>query len=92
MTKYFNSRGVLENIVDRIATYESKEKQSEIMKDIYLPPFGIDSSELPKYTKDFMDKLNKHLPKNSCNKILAGNNHHIPKESFIFKRKACKKN
>ena len=83
MSKYFNSRGVLENIIDRIAIYESREKQSEIMKEIYLTPFGIDSKDIPKYTKDFMEKLNKYLPKNSCNKILAGNNHRIPKESFL---------
>jgi hypothetical protein len=87
MTKYFNSRGVLENIVDRITIYESKEVQARIMKDIYLPPFGVDSEELPKYTKDFMDKLNKYLPKSSCNKILAGNNHRIPKESFLEEKK-----
>ncbi len=82
MTKYFNSLGVLENILDRITLYESKEKQDQIMKEFKLPAFGTSSEELPKYTKDFMDKLNKYLPRVSCNKILAGNNHKIPKESF----------
>ena len=32
MTKYFNSLGVLENIIDRISLFESKEKQDEIME------------------------------------------------------------
>jgi|LGOV01.1.fsa_nt_gb hypothetical protein len=82
MTKYFNSIGVLENILDRITLYESKDKQEEIIKNMELPPFGLDSMLLPTYTKEFMDKLNKYLPRNSCNKILAGNNHRIPKESF----------
>ena len=82
MTKYFNSVGVLENIVDRITLYETKEKQDEVIQDILIPPFGTDSFDLPKYTKAFLDKLNKHLPKSSCNKILAGNNHHVPKDSF----------
>jgi len=82
MTKYFNSLGVLENIIDRISLFESKEKQDEIIKEIQLPPFGLDSTELPKYTKEFMDKLNKHLPRVKCDKILAGNNHGIPKSSF----------
>jgi len=82
MTKYFNASGVLENIIDRVILYESKEKQADFIKDIDLPPFGLDSKDLPKYTNDFMSKLNKHFPKDNCNKILSGNNHGIPKESF----------
>jgi hypothetical protein len=82
MTKYFNSIGVLENIIDRITLFESKEIQDELIKEIKLPPFGLDSTELPVYTKDFMEKLNKYLPRVKCNKILAGNNHRIPNSSF----------
>ena len=83
MTKYFNTIGVLENIIDRITLYESKEKQEEMIKEIVLPPFGTDSEALPKYTKDFMKTLTKHLPKISCQKVLAGNNHRLPKEVFL---------
>lgn len=82
MTKYFNSIGVLENILDRISLYESKTIQEEVIKNIQLPPFGIDSQELPKYTKEFMEKLERYLPRSKCNKILAGNNHKIPSSSF----------
>jgi len=82
MTKYFNSHGVLENIINRITLYENKEKQDLIIKDLKLPPFGTDSENLPKDTEHFMTVLKKHLDKNSCDKILAGNNHGIPKESF----------
>ena len=82
MTKYFNSLGVLENIVDRIPLYASQEDHDKLIKNIQLPQFGIESSDLPSYTKDFLDKLNKHLPKSMCNKILAGNNHNIPKSAF----------
>ena len=83
MTKYFNSLGVLENIIDRISLYESKEEKSKIMKEIKLPPFGISMIELPDYTIDFMKKLEKHLPRKICNKILAGNNHRIPDSTFM---------
>ena len=82
MTKFFNSLGVLESIIDRISIYESKDTQDEIIKNISLPAFGTDSTDLPKYTKEFLDKLNEYLPEAKCNKILAGNNHNIPKESF----------
>jgi hypothetical protein len=82
MTKYFNSHGVLENIINRITLYENEDKKDLIIKDITLPAFGTDSEDLPKATEQFMKVLNKHLDRASCNKILAGNNHGIPKESF----------
>ena len=82
MTKYFNTIGVLESIIDRINLYEGKEVQAEFLKNVTLPVLGTESESLPVYTKEFMDKLSKHIPKSSCNTILAGNNHNIPKESF----------
>lgn len=86
MTKYFNSVGVLENIIDRITLFETKEKQEDIMKEVILPPFGTDTVDLPKYTRDFMTKLKKYLPRNKCHKILAGNNHKIPKSSILIEK------
>ena len=47
MTKYFNSIGVLENIVDRIAIYDSEETKKIITKDLNLPPFASDSKDIP---------------------------------------------
>lgn len=82
MTRYFNTLGVLENIIDRITLSESETTKSMVMKDVVLPPFGTDAELLPSYTKDFMDKLDRHLSKDACQKILAGNNHGIPKASF----------
>lgn len=82
MTKYFNTLGVLENIVDRIELYGSKELKDKVLQDIELPPFLSDSTDMPHYTKRFLDILNKHIPQDTCNHILAGNNHGIPKESF----------
>ena len=82
MTKYFNSLGVLEHIVDRITRYESDETKDAIVKDLELPPFGTDSTDLPRYTKRFLEIINNHVSEDSCNKILAGNNHRIPTSSF----------
>jgi len=86
MTMFFNSAGVLENIINRVSIFDSKETQNSIVKDIKLPPFGTDSKELSKYTKKFMDTLNQYLSSSKCHKILAGNNHNIPKESFNEER------
>lgn len=82
MTKYFNTSGVLENIIDRINIYESEELKKSFLNDVSLPPLGTESENLPKYTKEFMAKMYKYFPKNSCNKILAGNNHDIPETSL----------
>ena len=91
MTKYFNSYGVLENIIDRITLYEKDSKKDSIIKDIKLPEFGTDSEDLPSKVEQFMGTLNKHLDRKTCNKILAGNNHHIPKESFNKERQYYEK-
>jgi len=82
MTSYFNSLGVLEHIVERISLYENDETKNAIMNEIDLPPFGTDITDLPEYTSRFINTLFKHLPTETCNKILAGNNHQIPIESF----------
>lgn len=82
MTKYFNTLGVLEHIVDRISLFETVDVKEQILNDLELPPFGTEASELPHYTKRFMDIMNKHLPPDRCNKVLAGNNHQIPASSF----------
>lgn len=82
MTKYFNSIGVLEHIIDRVGRYEGEDIKQAVLDDIELPPFGTDSSDLPDYTKRLMEVLQNHMDKSSCNKILAGNNHRIPVSSF----------
>jgi len=87
MTKYFNTLGVLEHIINRIQLYESTEVMNNVIDDIQLPPFGTDSTDLPRYTKSFLDTLQKHIPKNTCNQILAGNNHQIPSSSFDQEKK-----
>ena len=63
MTKYFNTHGVLENIINRVSLYESKEKKDSIIKDMKLPKFGTESLDLPNETARFMEVLNKHLDK-----------------------------
>lgn len=87
MTKYFNSHGVLENIINRISLYETKDKKDIVIKDMKLPAFGTDSTDLPQDTAHFMEVLTKHLDKKTCDKILAGNNHSIPKQSFEKEKK-----
>lgn len=82
MTSYFNSLGVLEHIVDRITMYESDKAKEYIVEELNLPPFGTDKTDLPTYTKHFLETLEKYVDQATCNKILAGNNHRIPLSSF----------
>lgn len=81
MTKYFNSFGVFESILERVKIYDSEETKNDIIENLALPPFGTDSKDLPEYAQKLMESLNKHLDSKSCHKILAGNNHGIPKSS-----------
>jgi hypothetical protein len=82
MTKYFNALGVLEHIVDRISRYEDDAVKEYVLEDLELPPFGTDSKDLPTYTKNFLETIEKYIDQSTCNKILAGNNHQIPTSSF----------
>jgi hypothetical protein len=81
MMTYFNSLGVLEHIIDRIARYGSEAIQQRVLEEIELPPFGTESTELPTYTKEFLSSLQAHTSPKTCQKILAGNNHGIPEHT-----------
>ena len=82
MTKYFNTYGVLENIIDRITLFESSKIKDAVMNEVELPQFGTESSDLPEKMEHFLETLNKYIDCETCDKILAGNNHQIPKETF----------
>lgn len=91
MTRYFNTVGVLENIINRVELLESKDLKEELMKSISIPPLGTSTQDLPKYTKDFMDKLVASVPEKTCKKILAGNNHNIHQSTFTVEKEFYKK-
>ncbi|MDC7242593.1 MAG: hypothetical protein PQJ44_01100 [Sphaerochaetaceae bacterium] len=86
MTKYFNSLGVLENIVERIGVYESEDIKEIFLGDLELPPFGTSPKEMPRYTNQFIKRLLSQIEIEKCRHILAGNNHQIPDKKFSIEK------
>lgn len=80
-TAFFGSQGVLENIIERSCCQES-------FSEVTLPPLGTDLREMPKYTKDFMECLESNFEEGEYFKILAGNNHSIPRETMLSEKES----
>jgi hypothetical protein len=83
MTQYFNTIGVIENIMKRTETILGKEAKDNLLKNLELPKLGMDKTKLPSITKKFYDRLESLTDSKTCHRILAGNNHNIPKENML---------
>lgn len=86
MMKYFNTIGVLENIIERISLYSTNEEKENIKNEVTIPPFGTEAEELPSYIKPFLSRLNKNINCETCDKILAGNNHSLSRDSCLMEK------
>lgn len=82
MTKYFNSHGVLESILNHVEDIVGHDKKKQIQDDIFIPPFLTESTDYPSLTKSFLETLNHHLDDETCHLVLANNHHQIPTSSF----------
>ncbi len=89
-TKVLGGLGVLENIKDRMKAFAGVEKAEVIMEGYQMPPLGTPLEEVPVYTHDLMDRIKKHLEPEMYHKILAGNNHGIPKDSMKLEKEFYK--
>lgn len=91
MMTYFNSAGVLENIIDRVEMYGSIESKEVLKDQVSIHPFGTESDDLPIYASRLLELLDSRLDETTCNKVLAGNNHQISKEVFMREREYYQK-
>lgn len=82
MTKYFNSHGVLESIVNHVEDIVDAKMKKQIEKDIVIPPFLTEPTDYPGLTKLFLETLKRHLDDETCHLVLANNHHQIPTSSF----------
>lgn len=85
-TKVLGGLGVIENITKRIQMYAGKEKADAVMKDYKFPPLGTPLEDMPKFTSDLMQRLKDAFDEKLYQKILAGNNHGIPKETMQLEK------
>ncbi len=85
-TKILGGLGVIENIKNRMEIFAGKEKAEEVMKDYKMPPLGTPVEDMPEYTKDLIKRIKAGFEPELYHKILAGNNHDIPKESMKLEK------
>lgn len=76
------SRNVLPTISDRIAAVAGEETRRKIFDEIEVPSLGSSPDKYPPVTQRLMQKLEGELSPEMCRKVLAGNNHRVPRENF----------
>ncbi|HPJ24131.1 MAG TPA: hypothetical protein PK113_04395, partial [Bacillota bacterium] len=83
LTKYTGMLNVMESIIDRLKTFHGEEKAKEILGDFKPPYLGTPPMALPDYVNRLMVLLDAKLKPEETERVLAGNNHHVPKEAMI---------
>ncbi len=83
LTKYTGMLGVMETIFERLKGFVGNEKEQAILKDFHFPYLGVKPEDLPKYTADFMNRLENNLEPKIVKRVLAGNNHNLSKEALL---------
>jgi hypothetical protein len=80
-TAILNGREVLPSISGRLVSIAGEAARDEVFKDVELPPLGSPPEAYPEVTNRLVANLMK-LGTEVCHKVLAGNHHEIPLESF----------
>ncbi len=82
-TSIFGSKGVMDNIKSRASQMGGEDITNKIFDQLPIPSLGTSGTELYYYTNKIMNRMEKSLNPELYRKILAGNNHNIPKENFL---------
>lgn len=85
-TKILGGLGVIENIKKRMETFAGIEKAQKVLGDYQMPPLGTPLDDVPRYTRDLMDRIKNNFEPQLYQKILAGNNHGLPKEAMKMEK------
>jgi hypothetical protein len=75
--------GVIENITERLIQHEGRKRSEQIIGELKKPPLGTEPKGFPEFTGRFMARLESEMPVGAVRKVLAGNNHGIPREAFL---------
>ena len=85
-TQLFGSRGVMENISERLSETTGRQEAHRILDGFAPPSFGTPLSDMPARTADFMTRLQGNLSPQQCRRVLAGNNHGVSADHFMEER------
>lgn len=83
LTKYTGGLDVIENILETMKQEVGEEPTNEFARETAIPPLGTHPAEMPKFTSQFMIRLERKFDGKQLRKILAGNNHGIPAQAFV---------
>ena len=86
-TSILGGRTVLPSISERLTEIAGEEKRDAVFDGIEAPPLGAPPEEFPAVTDRLMRRLESELDLETCRRVLAGNHHRIPLESFEKHRK-----
>ncbi len=75
-------REVLPSIEERLEKLTDKETAERIFSNVDVPNLGEGPGEYPKATSQLMKQLQMELTEHIWKRVLAGNHHRIPLESF----------
>jgi hypothetical protein len=76
------ARNVLPTLSDRVAAMVGEEARRRVFDGVEQPPLGSPPEEYPAVTKRIVERLESELSPEMCRKVLAGNMHKVPRESF----------
>ena len=74
------------SISDRLARLTDDETKSRVFGRVSVPPIGAPTDQFPQVTRWLMDSLAEELDQATLRRVLAGNHHGVPAESFAKHR------
>jgi hypothetical protein len=80
-TKILGGREVLPSIAKRLASLTDQATRDRIFEGVEAPPLGSPPETYPEVTRELVERL-LDLGPETCHRVLAGNHHGIPVESF----------
>jgi hypothetical protein len=81
-TQIIGGRTVLPSISERLAHIAGEEKRDVVFEGVEAPPLGAPPEQFPRVTGLLMERLESELDQETRRKVLAGNHHRVPVESF----------
>jgi len=80
------ARTVLPSISERLVAIVGEEARRRVFDGVEAPQPGSPPEAFPPVTKRMMERLEAELTPETCRRVLAGNNHLVPRESFNDQR------
>lgn len=83
LTQYTGGLDVIENILIRVKQYAGVDVLKQISEGLVIPSFGTSPEDMPQFTELFMKRLEQEIEPGLMKRILAGNNHGVPKSAML---------